>query len=159
MSLLRASVLGGVDGVITSFAIVASVGATSLSTRVVAIVGSASVLADGTSMGISEFLSSTAEASSSSQPSRLSAARLGIACLLSFIVSGCIPILVYITTTSLLSCAMFSLVELMILGALRTRFSGEALLHGVFQTTVLGAFAGGVAYAAARVADELLLTE
>ena len=60
MSLIRPSILGGVDGIITSFAIVVSCHAAGFDTRTVLVIGVASLIADGASMGISEYLSSRA---------------------------------------------------------------------------------------------------
>lgn len=152
MSLLRASLLGGVDGVITSFAIVAGASAGELaSATLVVVVGTSSVLADGLSMGISEFLSSAGERAllkdASARP-----LRQGLACFAAFVLCGAVPLLAYLASESLLSCAMFSLVALMLLGAGRALASGEPLLLGLAQTATLGAAAGGVAYAAGRVA-------
>lgn len=152
MSLLRASVLGGVDGVITSFTVVAGASAGGLSTRVVLIVGASSVLADGLSMGISEYLGSVAaRAERRARGDAMTRAShpivLGAACLASFVACGVVPIAVFlVANASLLSCAMFSLVELMLLGAARTRATSEPLLWGLGQTALLGAAAGGVAY-------------
>ena len=60
-SLLRASLLVGIDGTITSFVIVSGTHSGSLASNVVLIVGTSSLLADGLSMGVSEYLSSDAE--------------------------------------------------------------------------------------------------
>lgn len=152
MTVLRASVLGGVDGVITSFAVVAGASAGDLSRRVVGIVGASSVLADGLSMGISEYLSSSAADAAEPSSVATSPRVLGVVCFTSFVVCGAVPLVVYVASESLLSCAMFSLVSLMLLGGARTRATGEPLLHGLGQTAVLGTVAGGVAYAVGRAA-------
>lgn len=147
--MLRASILGGVDGVITSFAVVAGASAGGLGKDAVWVVGASSVLADGLSMGVSEFLSSSAEqargvASSTASPSPTI---LGLACFASFVVCGAVPVLLFLATQgAVLACACFSLVELMLLGVARTQFTKEALWRGVLQTSLLGAAAGGVAY-------------
>ena len=57
MSLLRPAILGGVDGIITSFAIVVSSHVGQFKQSTLLIVGIASLVADGISMGISEYLS------------------------------------------------------------------------------------------------------
>ena len=145
MSLLRASLLGGVDGCITSFAIVAGVHAAKLSSGTLWVVGSSSVLADGLSMGVSEFLSSYS--SMDGDRRTLRAARLGAACFALFITCGFVPLLVYVLARrGIVACVMFSLVELMLLGAGRTMASGEPILFGLLQTTLLGTVAGAVAY-------------
>lgn len=152
-SLLRASLLGGVDGVITSFVVVSSAHAGTLATSVALVIGASSVLADGLSMGVSEFLSSTAEraagptAGPAAGPSLATPLRLGAACFAAFVVCGTVPLLVYVATAgSLLVTSLFSLLALMGLGGARTRSTGEPLLIGLVQTSLLGTAAGGVAY-------------
>ena len=154
MSLLRASILGAVDGVITSFAIVAGAHAGELGTSAMLVVAVSSLLADGVSMGVSEFLSSASErAKVVAVSGGMRPELLGVACFASFVSAGAVPIVAFVSFAngSLLSCAMFSLVELMLLGAARTRFTNEALLVGLGQTSVLGGVAGGVAYGVGRL--------
>jgi len=153
---LRASLLGAVDGVITSFVIVVSASALhSTSARtVVLVVGGASLFGDAFSMGASESLSSSSEqySSSSETPGRgregdaPSPWKLGLACFGSFLLAGSVPLALYAWTRAVVSTAVFSVVELMLLGALRTRASGEGLLKGVLQTSSVGGLAGLVAW-------------
>ena len=136
--ILRPVLLGGVDGVITSFAIVA--GGESLGTQATVLVGLSSVLADGISMGVSEYVST---ATSAKRP-----ILSGVACFGSFVLNGLVPTLLYLAVDGrLLAVAMFSLVQLMLLGSARSYVTGENVLRGLLQTTLLGAAAGGVAYA------------
>ncbi|KAJ8614611.1 hypothetical protein CTAYLR_004973 [Chrysophaeum taylorii] len=59
--LIKSLILGGLDGCITTFAIVsASVGA-SLGPKTILIMGTASVIADGLSMGLGDYISERAE--------------------------------------------------------------------------------------------------
>ena len=150
MSILRASLLGGVDGIITSFAIASGSHAGSLDRRVVLVVGTSSLIADGLSMGVSEYLSSSSErAELSDQSEREGAASplsLSVACFAAFVACGSVPLASYLLSNAdLLACTMFSLATLMLLGAMRTRFSKEPLLLGLGQTAVLGSIAGGCA--------------
>lgn len=159
MSLVRAIVLGGVDGVITSFAVVAGANAGNMPTQVILVIGVSSVLADGASMGISEYLSSTAEAavdasSSHRQRKAVHPAYLGVACFTSFVCCGAIPLVVYfLAQGSLLVCALLALVELMLLGAVRAHSTKESLLLALGQTALLGTAAGGIAYGVGRTVD------
>lgn len=159
MSAFRATLLGGVDGVVTSFTVVAGVYAGGLAQRVALIVGTSSVLADGLSMGVSEFLSSESTQANIDNNASVQDVRggrapawwLGILCFTSFVICGAVPIVTFLLSNgSLLATAMFSLVELMLLGAGRTLQSREPLLLGLFQTSLLGAAAGGVAYGVAH---------
>lgn len=58
---LRDFVYGGIDGAVTTFAVVAGTMGASLSTRVVLILGAANLIADGFSMAASNFLGTRAE--------------------------------------------------------------------------------------------------
>jgi vacuolar iron transporter family protein len=58
---LRDFVYGGVDGAVTTFAVVAGTMGASLSSRVVLILGAANLIADGFSMAASNFLGTRAE--------------------------------------------------------------------------------------------------
>lgn len=150
MSLLRASLLGGVDGVITSFAIVAGTHAGATTMDTLWVIGISSLIADGLSMGVSEYLSSSSALAKGEQLQNANDASpliLGVSCFVSFVVCGVVPTILYaVTSGRILAVAMFSLVELMVLGATRTSFTRENMLWGLVQTASLGALAGTVAY-------------
>lgn len=58
---IKSIVYGGLDGIITTFAVVAAVAGGSVATSVVLILGFANIFADGFSMGFGDFLSTKAE--------------------------------------------------------------------------------------------------
>ncbi len=58
---IKSAVYGGLDGIVTTFAVVAGVAGASLSSGVVLILGFANLLADGLSMAIGDYLSTRAE--------------------------------------------------------------------------------------------------
>jgi VIT1/CCC1 family predicted Fe2+/Mn2+ transporter len=58
---IKSLVYGGLDGIITTFAVVAGVAGASLSAAIVLIMGFANLIADGLSMAIGDFLSTKAE--------------------------------------------------------------------------------------------------
>ena len=58
---LKSSIYGGLDGIITTFAVVAGATGASLSAGIVLILGSANLIADGLAMAFGEFLSGKAE--------------------------------------------------------------------------------------------------
>jgi VIT1/CCC1 family predicted Fe2+/Mn2+ transporter len=60
-SYLKSAVYGGLDGVITTFAVVAGVAGASLSAGIVLIMGFANLIADGISMAIGDYLSTKSE--------------------------------------------------------------------------------------------------
>lgn len=154
MSVLKAALMGGVDGVITSFAIVAGASLLEEATSTVTVVGFSSVVADGLSMGISEYLSSSSEQAITDRKGN--PIWLGIICFFSFVACGVFPLIMFIISTKkLLACASLALVELMLLGTCRTCITKEPLLKGVATTTLLGTCAGLAAYGVAFVASEI----
>ena len=58
---IKSTIYGGLDGIITTFAVVAGVAGASLSAGIVLILGFANLIADGFSMAIGDFLSTKAE--------------------------------------------------------------------------------------------------
>jgi len=60
-SYLRDFVYGAIDGGVTTFAIISGVVGAELSTRIILILGAANLLADGFSMGVSNYLGTRAE--------------------------------------------------------------------------------------------------
>lgn len=58
---LKPLIFGGLDGILTSFAIVAGAAGGSLSVPVILVLGFSNILADALAMGVGEFLSSKAE--------------------------------------------------------------------------------------------------
>jgi vacuolar iron transporter family protein len=58
---IKSLVYGGMDGIITTFAVVAGVVGASLSSNVILILGIANLLADGFSMAVGDYLSTKAE--------------------------------------------------------------------------------------------------
>jgi len=60
-SSIKSLVYGGLDGIITTFAVVAGVAGAELTTGIVLILGFANLFADGISMAIGDFLSTRAE--------------------------------------------------------------------------------------------------
>lgn len=58
---LKSAVYGGLDGIVTTFAVVAGVAGASLGPAVVLILGAANLVADGLSMAIGDYLSTKAQ--------------------------------------------------------------------------------------------------
>lgn len=172
MSSLKATVMGGVDGIITSFAVMAASSLLKESERTALVVGISSLVADGFSMGVAEYISSAAQKRSegpihttgpNSSFLLSSPILLGVFCFLSFVLCGSLPLLSYVIAPGengqrLVVCSVSSLILLQILGTVQAVLTSEG--HSVqdankqlsiplssVQTTLLGAFAGGIAYA------------
>ena len=57
---VRAGVFGALDGIVTTFAIIAAVAGADQDIKLILLLGFANLLADGVSMGVGEYLSSSA---------------------------------------------------------------------------------------------------
>lgn len=96
---IRDIVLGANDGIITTFAVVAGVAGARLSPAVVIVLGMANLLADGLSMGASNYLGSSSEDAVqhlNGDHHRRRAMLRSVATLLAFVTAGFIPLLAYV---------------------------------------------------------------
>jgi VIT1/CCC1 family predicted Fe2+/Mn2+ transporter len=146
-------VYGANDGIITTFAVVTAVTGAALHPRIVLILGVANLLADGFSMGASNFLSirsvesiRRADGLGLAEPFPL---RHGAVTFATFVVAGAIPLLTYVIDlgdASFRVAVVLTLVALFVVGALRATVSdGGWLKNGVEMLTV-GVLAATVSY-------------
>lgn len=147
-------VYGANDGIITTFAVVAGVEGAQLPTVVVLILGVANLLADGFSMGASDFLSirsqSAVERMERKSVTEPFALRHGIATFLAFVVAGSVPLLGVIFSVPVVyrfpATVALTLGTLFVVGAARTFVTrGRWWVDGLEMMTI-GAVAAGVAY-------------
>lgn len=148
---LRPLLLGAVDGLITSFAIISGGLASAASSRSVLRIGLSSLVADGLSMGASETISSKAHDRSLPR-----AALRGAACFVSFAVAGSVPIAGYaigirVGFAALALSALAFASCLVSVGIAKSVLLEESLLCGVFEIATVGALAGLVAYGVASL--------
>ena len=148
-------VYGANDGIITTFAVVSGVVGASLSERVIVILGLSNLVADGLSMGASNFLARRSHAAED-LADRLVAARHGVATLLGFVAAGVIPLVAYLLpfdsdarfplAIGLAAAALFGV------GAARTFVTKRGLLRSGLEMLVVGSLAAAVAFAIGALA-------
>lgn len=146
-------VYGGIDGAVTTFAIVAGVVGASLSPTIILILGFANVLADGFSMGISNYLSQTSE-NDLRDSDRKNAKRTSYATFSAFIAIGMIPLSPYVVATmfSLPTQYLFvwstsmTLVAFYIVGYLKGVFTHGRKHKSALQTLLMGTTAAFISY-------------
>ena len=134
-------VYGGVDGLITTFAIIAgSVGA-KLSNNIIIVLGVASILADGFSMGISSFLAERM------RESEKHPYLVGLSTFISFVLLGSMPMIPYILEleNAFTYAIMILIIVLFLLGLLK----GKGLYYGI-ETAFIGSIAVAIAYQSAK---------
>jgi VIT1/CCC1 family predicted Fe2+/Mn2+ transporter len=149
---LRPSVLGAIDGLITSFVIVASGFASNASMRVITLIGFSSLVADGISMGVSELLSSRAQ---NSDLTLRNASLQGLTCFAGFVSFGSMPLVGYTVGQTDLSRRLLSILLflgfLTIVGVLRAWVARQSVVVTVAEIVCVGSLAGGVAYGIASI--------
>ncbi len=157
-------VYGGIDGTVTTFAVVAgSVGA-GLDTNVIVILGFANLLADGFAMSIGAYLSANSERDKNEHiDSNKSPFFVGLSTYISFLIMGFIPLLIYVvdlisevtvdlfTVASVLTGLVFILI-----GALKAYVTNKKYLKGIAQTLILGAIAAVVAYYVGDILEQIV---
>lgn len=157
-------VYGGIDGTITTFAVVAgSVGA-GLSTNVIVILGFANLLADGFAMSIGAYLSANSERDKNQEfDDGKSPLFVGLATYISFLIMGFIPLLVYVVdllqkleSSLFLIASVLTAIVFVIIGALKAYVTNKQYAKGIMQTLVLGAIAAVVAYYVGDVLEHII---
>lgn len=146
-------VYGANDGIITTFAVVAGVAGASLSSRTVIILGFANLLADGFSMGASNYLSIRSSESVLETEGRDAqepyALRHAMATFLAFLVAGVVPLLAYlfpIHDSTFRVATALTMVALFVVGAARSFVTIRGWLVNGLEMLAVGAAAAAVAY-------------
>jgi VIT1/CCC1 family predicted Fe2+/Mn2+ transporter len=143
-------VFGANDGIITTFAVVSGVTGASLSERVILSLGFANLVADGFSMGASNFLALRSHAEASDRADRPEAARHGSATILGFVTAGTVPLVAYLVPMPnggrFGVAAALTLAALFAVGASRALVTRLGWLRSGFEMLTVGAAAAAVAY-------------
>ncbi len=153
-------VYGGIDGSVTTFAVVAGAIGASLSSAVILILGFANLFADGFSMAVSNYLSNQSQRDISTKRTKQYHLRKkpfnsAFVTFISFIIIGLIPLLSF-----LLSLFIPSLVEkqftisiiltgvaFLFVGAARGIVSKKHPIRSSIETFIIGGVAAAIAFA------------
>lgn len=152
-------VYGGIDGTITTFAVVAGATGASLDLSIILILGVGSLVADGLSMSVGSFFSKKADldlakAKKDYGVTIKSPVLAGTITFGSFVLVGSIPLLIYIATmfadiehyNLFLVSSIGTVVSLAIIGSLKSIVTKKKVVYGIFETVLLGGVAAIVAY-------------
>jgi len=142
-------VYGANDGIITTFAVVSGVVGAALSERVIVILGFANLVADGFSMGASNYLARRSQLEEE-LADRRDALRHGLATVVGFVVAGVLPLVAYLVpleqdirfsvAIALAGAALFAV------GAARTFVTKRGLLLSGLEMLLVGSLAAVVAF-------------
>ena len=146
----KSIVYGGLDGIITTFAVVAGAVGGKLGMMTIIILGFSNLLADGFSMAIGDYLSSTTEKHTVSKQ----AVKNALATFLAFNGFGLLPLLSYLfinqvglfrNYTFLIACFLVAL-ALVLLGIVKAAITHQSKRKEVVRTVTVGLIATFVAY-------------
>lgn len=168
-SYLTEFVYGGIDGAITTFAVVAGATGANFSATVVIILGFANLIADGFSMGVGSYLSSKSNIEMKKQKGMKSVDKSsplvkGATTFGAFLVVGLVPLLSY-TIDAIFPgtvshqfgvSVLLTGVAFIIIGLLKSYVAQTSKVRGVLETLILGAIAAGVAYGIGAVLERFV---
>lgn len=144
-------VYGANDGIVTTFAIVSGVIGADLSDRAILALGFASLLADGFSMGTSNYLAERSNRQGGDERAAPgTAARRGSATFCAFVGAGAVALVAYVLPVPdrwrFPSAIALSAVTLFTVGSVRAAFSDRPWWRAGTEMLVIGAVAAAVAY-------------
>lgn len=153
-------VLGGVDGAITTFAVVAGVIGASLSSVVVLVLGFANLFADGFSMAVSNYFSLNSKyhhLKRGVKEHKMKSLKLAFVTFLSFFFIGFIPLLsfvlsmatgnIFIKQHEVLISFILTGVALFIVGFFRGEILRKNKIYSAFEVLIIGGIAAGLSFA------------
>lgn len=167
---IRPIVYGGMDGIITTFAIVAGATGAQLSYNILLVLGIANLLADGLSMGAGEYMSSKAELEhqfpKGTPKEEQKAIRISaLYTFFSFLLFGTVPLLIYgiaiffpvVLQESFWVASALAAMALCALGLLKAKLNSVHWLRSTIEVLGIGLVTALVAYGVGHGLSQLIL--
>lgn len=147
-------VYGGIDGIVTTFAVVAGAMGASLGAGIVLVLGFANLFADGFSMAISNYMSeSSREDLNGKDKNRKEPRRTALATFFAFVIIGFIPLLPFVWDyfypigfDKFFVATVLTGLAFIFVGAVRGKIVKKNPFVTSIQTLVIGASAALIAY-------------
>lgn len=163
-------VYGGIDGAVTTFAVVAGATGARFDVKVIVVLGFANLIADGFSMGVGSYLSTKSgielmEKRGESIKDEPSPIINGATTYVSFILVGIVPLLAYTAdlifglngANNLFAISIvLTALAFVGIGILKSRVARTSRIRSVMETLVLGAIAAGFAYVLGDLLEQLI---
>jgi VIT1/CCC1 family predicted Fe2+/Mn2+ transporter len=156
---LRDMVYGALDGVVTTLAVISGTSGARLDSRVALILGTANLVADGLSMGASNYLGIRSELEQTGMPiSAEKPWRHGLATTAAFALVGVVPLLAYVmprpdATTPFHVAVVLAALSLTFVGVLRARYVVKPVCRSVAEVLATAGVASGAAYGIGAVVE------
>lgn len=162
-------VYGGIDGAVTTFAVVAGATGARFSIKVILVLGFANLIADGFSMGVGSYLSSKSAQqlktkkgeSIANEPSPVIN---GLTTYLAFILVGLVPLVVYLVdyissinlSNPFFVATLLTAISFWAIGILKSHVTQTPLVRSVLETVSLGLIAAAFAYVLGDVLERII---
>ncbi len=162
-------VYGGIDGAVTTFAVVAGATGARFDVKVLLVLGFANLVADGFSMGVGSYLSTKSEQqllvkkgkSIKDEPSPVIN---GVTTYTAFILVGLVPLLAYLidfvfklnTGNLFLIASVLTALAFAGIGMLKSRVAQAPVIRSIAETLVLGAIAASLAYVLGDLLEKVI---
>ena len=166
---IKSIVYGGLDGIITTFAIVAGVAGASLGAKIILILGFTNLIADGISMAAGDYLSTKSEIESHKNKMLWKSKKIrerfrlfdkskspmknATMTFIAFVIFGFIPLLVYVLqffysniSNAFGISVVLTLLALFVLGSVKSRITDQNWLKSGVETLIIGGIAASAAY-------------
>ncbi len=162
-------VYGGIDGAVTTFAVVAGATGAGFDTKILLVLGFSNLIADGFSMSVGSYLSSKSsielmEKKGQSTKDEASPVINGLMTYSAFILVGLVPLLSY--TFDLIfnmeSNSLFAIsigltgLAFVLIGLLKSKVAHTPVLRAVVETGILGAIAASLAYVLGDLLEQII---
>ena len=152
-------VYGSNDGLVTTFAIVAGVTGAALDNRVVLILGFVSLLADGSSMAASDFLSHRSREARDGADGEPAPMRTAAATFVAFVIAGSVPLVSYLIPMPQAwrfpIAALLTGLTLFAIGAGRSTVTSRSWWRSGTEMLAVGAGAAAIAFVVGRLLSGL----
>lgn len=169
---LREVIYGGMDGAVTTFAVVTGAAGANLDVRVILILGFANVFADGFSMAVGSYLSERSDQELTILEGKAKAedydspVRASIATFVAFVLVGFVPLIVYVVDyvldldmqndKMLMYAVALTLLTFVLIGLLRAHATKTKKTKAVLESLGLGLAAAIISYAAGSLLEKII---
>lgn len=162
-------VYGGIDGAVTTFAVVAGATGAGFNAKVLLVLGFSNLIADGFSMSVGSYLSKKSEIELMIKKGKKvvdepSPVINGLMTYSAFILVGLVPLLSYtfdlIFDLELDNLFVISIgltgFAFVLIGLLKSKVAHTPVVRAIVETVILGAIAAGLAYALGDLLEQLI---
>ena len=162
-------VYGGIDGAVTTFAVVAGAMGASLNPAIILILGFANLFADGFSMAVSNYLSMKSQkdmmrTSLYKKYHLKDPKKTALATFTFFLIIGFIPLLSFVAAIPLNAVEPYKFhlsfvltgIALLIVGAFKGQVVGKHSVKSAIETLVIGGIAALIAFAVGFLLKEII---